>query len=79
MALRRSSLLLLGALLALFGLPASALAQAPHDNETAPTPGGWLKTPYDVTLVGNDPDGGTVMMEWQINSGPITSARTTPR
>ena len=54
MALRRSSLPLLGAIIALFGLPASALAQTPPSNDTPATPAGWRTTPYVVTLVGSD-------------------------
>ena len=54
MALRRSSLPLLGAIIALFCLPASALAQTPPSNDTPATPAGWRTTPYVVTLVGSD-------------------------
>ena len=69
MALRRSTLLLLGALLALFGVPASALAAVPPTN-TTPTPpaGGWLTAPTTVTLGGTDSDGGPVTMEWQLGA-----------
>ena len=74
MALRRSSLLLLGAFVALLGLPASALAVRRRSTRPVATPGGWLTTPYAVTLVGTDPDRGRSRCEWQINSGPSTSA-----
>jgi hypothetical protein len=72
MALRRSLLLLLGALLALLALPASALAQTPPSNDTVATPAGWRTTPYVVDLVGSDAET-AVSMEYQIGAGGITS------
>lgn len=71
MSPRRLTLLVLGALVALLGLPASALAQSPPTNDTAATPGAWQTTPYSVQLAGTDPDGGPVDMHWQLDSGPI--------
>lgn len=77
MALRRSSLLLLGAVLALLGLPASALAQGDPTlpvNTTAATPGAWQTSPYVVTLQGTDVEDPAVDMEWQLGpAGAITS------
>jgi Bacterial Ig-like domain len=74
MALRRSSLPLLGAMLALFCLPAPALAQTPPSNDTVATPGGWRTTPYVVTLAGSDAET-AVTMEYEhgLNTGIVPS------
>jgi Bacterial Ig-like domain len=72
MALRRSSLPLLGAILALFAVPASASAQTPPANNTPATPAGWRTTPYVVNLLGSDAET-AVTMEYQIGAGAITS------
>jgi hypothetical protein len=72
MALRRSSLLLLCAVLALLAVPASAFAQTPPSNDTAATPAGWRTTPYVVDLLGSDAES-AVSMEYQIDAGAITS------
>ena len=71
MALRRSSLLLLGAVLALLGLPASALAQdvTPPDNLTPPTPGAWHTSPYVVKLEATDDLDPTPMMHYRLSPG----------
>jgi len=71
MALRRSSLLLLGALIASLAVPASAFAQTPPSNDTVATPAGWQKTPYVVDLLGSDAES-AVTMRYQLSSGPIT-------
>jgi hypothetical protein len=71
MSPRRLTLLIVGALVALFSLPASALAQAPPTNDTPATPGAWQTTPYSVQLSGTDPDGGSVDMHWQLDAGPV--------
>ena len=72
MALRRSSLPLLGAMLALLGLPAAALAQTPPSNDTAATPAGWRTTPYVVTLLGSDAET-AVTMEYEHGLSGVTS------
>jgi hypothetical protein len=72
MALRRSSLLLLGAMLALFCLPAPAPAQTPPSNDTVATPGGWRTTPYVVTLAGSDAET-AVTMEYEHGMSGVTS------
>ena len=72
MALRRSSLPLLGAILALFCLPASALAQTPPSNDTVATPAGWRTTPYTVTLVGSDLES-LVTMEYEVDTNGMSS------
>jgi hypothetical protein len=72
MALRRSSLLLLGAVIALLGLPASALAQTPPSNDTVATPAGWRTTPYVVTLLGSDAET-AVRIEYEHGTNGVTS------
>src|SRR5918999_5346304 len=72
MALRWSLLQLLGAVLAVLGVPASASAQTPPSNDTAATPAGWRTTPYLVDLLGSDAET-AVTMEYQIDAGAITS------
>jgi hypothetical protein len=74
MALRRSSLLLLGAVIALLAVPASAFAQTPPSNTSPATPAGWRTTPYVVTLVGSDAES-SVDMEYEhgASSGLVAS------
>lgn len=79
MALRRSSILLLGACFALFGLPASALAQGDPTlpvNTTPATPAGWQTSPYVVTLQGTDVEDAAVDMDWRLGAGAITTVPT---
>jgi hypothetical protein len=70
MALRRSSLLLLGALVAMLGLPGSALAAVPDNTTPAPPAGGWVTSGYTVTPAGNDTDGDPIdLVEWDLDDG----------
>jgi hypothetical protein len=70
MARRRSSVLLLGALVALLGLPASALAAAPNNTTALPPAGGWVQSGYVVAVTGLDPDGDPItQVEWTIDGG----------
>ena len=73
MALRRSSLPLLVALVALLGLPGSALAQTPPSNDTAATPAGWRTTPYVVTLLGSDAET-AADIEYEVDPGLVLTA-----
>jgi hypothetical protein len=70
MALRRSSLPLLVAFVALLGLPGSALAQDPTVpvNTTPATPSAWQTTPYVVTLQSTDVEDPTPRVHWRLGS-----------
>ena len=71
MALRRSSLLLLGALIALFALPASALAQAFAPNTPLPPNSGWVKSGHTVTWPAEYAAGSPIEeVEWSVNGAP---------
>jgi hypothetical protein len=76
MGRRRSPILLLAALAALFALPAPASAQDANlpVNTTVPTPGTWQNSPYVVTLTGTDVEDPLVDMQWQL--GPLGSIST---
>jgi hypothetical protein len=70
MSPRRLTLLLLGALFALLGLPASALAAVPDNTTPAPPAGGWVQSGYTVTPTGTDTDGDPIdLVEWDLNDG----------
>jgi Bacterial Ig-like domain len=71
----RRSIPLLCALVALLGLPASALAQdvTPPVNTTAATPVAWQTADYTVALTGTDADSGIATMQWRLNGSAETN------
>ena len=81
MAHGRSPILLLIALVALFAVPASALAQGDPNvpvNTTDPSPGQvWLTSPYEVELTGTDVEDLDVDMQWRLGAaGAVTTVPT---
>ena len=73
--LRRSSIPLLCALVALLGLPASAFAETdPPVNTTPVTPAAWQTAPYAVALSGTDAGSGLDKMQWKLDGSAPTDA-----
>lgn len=66
----RLTLLILGALVVVLALPATALAIVPDNTTALPPAGGWVKSGYTVTVLGVDVDGDPIdLVEWDFNDG----------
>ncbi len=74
-SLRRWSIPLMCALVALLGLPASAFAETdPPINTTPLTPSAWQTAAYAVALSGTDAGSGLDKMQWKLDGSAPTDA-----